>query len=111
MLALFPSCEVTYLGRCMGPGGAVAYSANALVVNAFSNRWLRIAASAVSRFLFGWLAWVDRRFRPAAAFESSASLTFVGRRTDHARTPQETLAVIDALAARPHQRPPAPTHR
>ena len=90
--ALFRSMETVYLGKCMGPWGALAYQLDTLAVNLTSVRYVRLASAFASRFMFGWLKWFDwvssTRKRDLI---TSSGVTFVGRRVERSFTARQIM--------------------
>jgi uncharacterized protein YbaR (Trm112 family) len=78
--AMFDWTEPLHLGAGQGPAGAVAYLADALVVNLARRRATRMALAFGSRFAFGWLKGLDRRRTDERTLVSAGSLTYVGRK-------------------------------
>jgi uncharacterized protein YbaR (Trm112 family) len=89
---LFRSMETVYLEKCMGPWGALAYQLDTLTVNLTSIRYIRLASAFASRFMFGWLKWLDwlssSRKRDLI---TSSGVTFVGRKVKRIFTAREIL--------------------
>lgn len=90
--ALFRSMETIHLGKCMGPWGALAYQLDTQVVNLTSIRYIRLGSAFASRFLFGWLKWLDwlTSFRKRDLIATSG-VTFVGRKVERPFTAREIL--------------------
>jgi len=95
--ALFRSSETVYLGKCMGAWGALAYQLDSLVVNATSIRYLRVGAAFFSRFLFGYLKWLDQLSSNKSCLITTAGITFVGRKKKDSFTPREVLQELQQL--------------
>ncbi len=94
--ALFRSTEVVYLGRCMGPFGALAYQLDSALVNLTPVRTVRRASVLLSRLLFGWLKVFDRLASPHVRWlVSPAGTTYVGRRTERRLGAAEILAELE----------------
>lgn len=90
--ALFRSMETVYLGKCMGPWGALAYQLDTLAVNLTSVRYVRLASAFASRFLFGWLKWLDWLWSSRKRdLITSSGVTFVGRKLERSFTAREIL--------------------
>jgi uncharacterized protein YbaR (Trm112 family) len=90
--ALFRSTEIIYLDKCMGPWGALAYQLDAVLINMTSLRYLRMGLSFVSRFLFGWLKYLDKlQISRAKNLISCAGITFVGRKTEQPLSCREII--------------------
>jgi SAM-dependent methyltransferase len=105
---LFRSAETVHLGRCMGSWGALAYLLENAVVNLWTSRGLRMAGVFASRFLFGWLKWLDRR-RPddIRHLDATSGVTFVGRKVPTALSARDLIEELtDRFGA-----PPSPTPR
>ncbi|MFL6227696.1 MAG: methyltransferase domain-containing protein [Pyrinomonadaceae bacterium] len=96
--ALFRSAETIYIGKCMGPWGALAYQLDSLLVEATTVRQIRLASAFASRFLFGWLKWLDR-LSPSGGRDmiSTSAVTFVGRRREQNFTAREILSELEQL--------------
>jgi SAM-dependent methyltransferase len=96
--ALFRSMETIHLGRCMGPWGALAYQLDTLVVNLTSVRYVRLGSAFASRFMFGWLKWLDW-LSPSRKRDliTSSGVTFVGRKMQRSFTAREILEELQQL--------------
>lgn len=94
---LLDRTEVVHLGPGQGPAGAVAYLADALLVNASGRRFIRMALAFVSRFVFGWLKWLDRGRSGAGPLVSAGSLTYVGRKVVAPIPRRRLVAEVEAL--------------
>lgn len=93
--ALFRSTRIVHLGRCMGPFGALAYQLDSALVNLASNRTVRRALAALSRFLFGGLKVLDRLAGEHVRWlVSPAGVTYVGRKVAAPLRASEILAEI-----------------
>ena len=96
--ALFRSMETVYLEKCLGPWGALAYQLDTLAVNLTPVRYIRLASAFASRFMFGWLKWLDwlssSRKRDLI---TSSGVTFVGRKVERSFTPREILEELQQL--------------
>ena len=78
--AMFDWTEPVHLGPGQGPAGALAYMADALLVNMVTRRYARMALAAGSRLAFGWLKGLDERRSGPGPLVSAGSLTYVGRK-------------------------------
>jgi hypothetical protein len=90
--------ETIHLGRCMGPWGALAYQLDTLVVNLTSVRYVRLGSAFASRFMFGWLKWLDW-LSPSRKRDliTSSGVTFVGRKMQRSFTAREILEELQQL--------------
>lgn len=57
--SLFPNCELKRYEVSEGQGSAVAVFNSQFLVDLFSNRYLRMVMVFISRFLFGWIKYLD----------------------------------------------------
>lgn len=97
--ALFRFTDLVYLGIGQGPGSALAYSADAFLVNSARRRYARMALAFTSRFAFGWLKFLDRvgARRGGGAFASAGSLTYIGMRRESKLQAPELVDELQAI--------------
>lgn len=96
--ALFSSSDVIYMNKCMGSWGALAYQLDSLVVNTTSRRYVRMALALVSRFLFGWLKYLD--LVPSSRMRgmiSTAGIVFIGRKRSSALSAREIVSELRSM--------------
>jgi SAM-dependent methyltransferase len=74
--AIFPETESVYIGRGSGAWSALALQLDNRLINIFSNRYARMGASAVSRFLFGGLKYLDNMSDVERNMVSCASIVY-----------------------------------
>src|SRR3989442_4995325 len=87
--------ENLYVGEGMGQWGALAYQLDALLLRSCSPRYIRWAVAFISRFLFGWLKWLDHL--PPNGCErmlATAGITFIGRKRE---TPYHCREILEEL--------------
>ena len=96
--ALFPCFEILHLDRCMGPWSAVAYAIDSTVTNSFSSKTARRFAATASRFLLGWLKWLDALPVPKGrSLATTSGITLVGRKTKVRLSQKQLLDELRAL--------------
>ncbi|MGB3409686.1 MAG: methyltransferase domain-containing protein [Microthrixaceae bacterium] len=97
--ALFRDCDVLELCAGQGSASAVASMTNRLVVDLSGGRWTRRALNALSRILLSGLKLLDKR-RTTVQIGSAGSLTLVGRKSTHRRSPAEVIEEVKLLTER-----------
>jgi SAM-dependent methyltransferase/uncharacterized protein YbaR (Trm112 family) len=91
---MFDQTESIHISSGSGAWSALALQMEARLVNIFKQRQARMVASAISRFLFFGLKYVDAISNEKRNMISCASLTYIGRKVSRRFTPQEMMTEL-----------------
>ena len=92
--AIFPETESIHVGRGSGAWCALALQMDSCLIGIFSQRYLRMAVSAASRFLFAGLKYLDNISNAGRNVVSCASLVYIGRKGSKRLTPREIMSEL-----------------
>ncbi len=101
-LAAFRRLEAVHIGHGPGPVSTINYAMQSAWTSLFTSRNARRIAVAVGRIVLGPWRRLDRwMVHRQGSLGTACSLVFIGRRTDHVRTPTEVVAQAKALGVGP----------
>jgi SAM-dependent methyltransferase len=92
--ALFAQTETIHIGRGSGAWSALALQMESRIVNLSSQRQIRMVASAVSRFLFSGLKYLDRNSNEKRNMVSCASVFYLGRKVPRSFSAHEIMSEL-----------------